>query len=72
MTAARLSHEAAAPPEAASDARSAPDIWPRGYTATVLSISQSDTWRMIRGRAVVASILAPIGNHTFSATGITA
>jgi hypothetical protein len=35
-------------------------------------ISQSDSWRRIRGRAVLASILAPIGNHTFSATGITA
>jgi hypothetical protein len=35
-------------------------------------ISQSDSWRRIRGRAVLASILAPIGNHTFSTTGITA
>ena len=42
---------------------------------TVLSeqpMKQSDAWRMIRRRAVAAGIHAPIGNHTFRATGITA
>ena len=32
----------------------------------------ADAWRMIRRRAVAAGIHAPIGNHTFRATGITA
>ena len=36
------------------------------------AMSQSDAWRMIRRRAVAAGIHAPIGNHTFRATGITA
>jgi integrase len=47
----------------------------RGHDATVLSeqpMNQSDAWRMIRRRAVAAGIFAPIGNHTFRATGITA
>jgi site-specific recombinase XerD len=47
----------------------------RGHNATALSeqpMNQSDAWRMIRRRAVVAGIHAPIGNHTFRATGITA
>ena len=47
----------------------------RGHDATVLSeqpMNQSDAWRMIRRRAVAAGISAPIGNHTFRATGITA
>jgi integrase len=47
----------------------------RGHDATVLSdqpMNQSDAWRMIRRRAVAAGIHAPIGNHTFRATGITA
>jgi integrase len=47
----------------------------RGHTATVLSeqpMIQSDAWRMIRGRAAAAGITAPIGNHSFRATGITA
>ena len=35
-------------------------------------MNQSDAWRMIRRRAVAAGIHAPIGNHTFRATGITA
>ena len=35
-------------------------------------MDQKDAWRMIRRRAVVAGIMAPIGNHTFRATGITA
>ena len=34
-------------------------------------MSQPDAWRMIRRRAAAAGI-APIGNHTFRATGITA
>ncbi len=45
------------------------------HTATVLtdqSMTQADAWRMIRRRAVAAGIMAPIGNHTFRATGITA
>ena len=47
----------------------------RGHAATVLSdqpMTQPDAWRMIRRRAVAAGIFAPIGNHTFRATGITA
>jgi site-specific recombinase XerD len=47
----------------------------RGHTATVLSeqpMMQPDAWRMIRRRAAAAGIHAPIGNHTFRATGITA
>jgi integrase len=47
----------------------------RGHTAKVLSdrpMTQPDAWRMIRRRAVAAGIMAPIGNHTFRATGITA
>jgi site-specific recombinase XerD len=47
----------------------------RGHTATVLSdqpMSQPDAWRMIRRRAVAVGIHAPIGNHSFRATGITA
>jgi len=47
----------------------------RGHVATVLSeqpMTQPDAWRMIRRRAALAGITAPIGNHTFRATGITA
>jgi integrase len=47
----------------------------RGHTATVLSdqpMLQSDAWRMIRRRAMTAGIMAPIGNHSFRATGISA
>jgi site-specific recombinase XerD len=47
----------------------------RGHKATVLSeqpMTQPDAWRMIRRRAVAACIHAPIGNHSFRATGITA
>jgi len=36
------------------------------------AIDQSAAWRMIRRRAAAAGIHAPIGNHTFRATGITA
>jgi site-specific recombinase XerD len=45
------------------------------HSATVLTdqaMRQTDAWRMIRRRAVAAGIHAPIGNHTFRATGITA
>ena len=35
-------------------------------------MTQPDAWRMIRRRAVAAGIHAPIGNHSFRATGITA
>jgi site-specific recombinase XerD len=47
----------------------------RGHKATVLSdqpMTQPDAWRMIRRRAVAVGIMAPIGNHSFRATGITA
>ena len=45
------------------------------HNATVLTeqpMAQADAWRMIRRRAAAAGIFAPIGNHTFRATGITA
>jgi site-specific recombinase XerD len=47
----------------------------RGHDATLLSalpMTQPDAWRMIRRRASAAGIHAPIGNHSFRATGITA
>ena len=47
----------------------------RGHDDTALSeqpMGQSDAWRMIRRRALAVGIMAPIGNHTFRATGITA
>jgi site-specific recombinase XerD len=46
-----------------------------GHKDDVLSeqpMTQPDAWRMIRRRAAVAGIHAPIGNHSFRATGITA
>jgi site-specific recombinase XerD len=45
------------------------------HSATILTdqpMRQADAWRMIRRRAAAAGIHAPIGNHTFRATGITA
>ena len=45
------------------------------HNATALTeqpMMQADAWRMIRRRAATAGIHAPIGNHTFRATGITA
>jgi integrase len=45
------------------------------HSATVLTdrpMKQDDAWRMVRRRATAAGIAAPIGNHTFRATGITA
>jgi len=47
----------------------------RGHKGTVLAdqpMGQPDSWRMIRRRAAAAGIAAPIGNHSFRATGITA
>jgi site-specific recombinase XerD len=47
----------------------------RGHTPMLLSdqpMIQSDAWRMIRRRAAATGIDAPIGNHSFRATGITA
>jgi len=44
------------------------------HNATVLTdqpMDQADAWRMIRRRAAAAGIMAPIGNHSFRATGIT-
>ena len=35
-------------------------------------MTQPDAWRMIRKRAAAVGIFAPIGNHSFRATGITA
>lgn len=46
-----------------------------GHDATVLTdrpMNQAAAWIMIRRRAAAAGIQAPIGNHTFRATGITA
>lgn len=46
-----------------------------GHDATELTdqpMSQPDAWRMIRRKAAAAGITAPIGNHSFRATGITA
>ena len=47
----------------------------RGHTANTLAgqpMRQADAWRMIRRRAAAAGIMAPIGCHSFRATGITA
>jgi len=47
----------------------------RGHNGTTLSdkpMGQPDAWRMIRRRAAAAGSMAPIGCHTFRATGITA
>ena len=47
----------------------------RGHKANILAeqpMRQADAWRMIRRRAVAAGIMAPIGCHSFRATGITA
>jgi site-specific recombinase XerD len=46
-----------------------------GHNGNALSdqaMDQSGAWRMIRRRVAAAGIHAPIGNHTFRATGITA
>src|ERR1700722_2372846 len=47
----------------------------RGHDGTALSdqpMTQVDAWRMVRKRALAAGFMAPIGNHSFRATGITA
>jgi site-specific recombinase XerD len=47
----------------------------KGWKGTALAdqpMDQSDVWRMVRRRAAAAGIKAPIGCHTFRATGITA
>jgi integrase len=47
----------------------------RGHAGSVLSeqpMMQSDAWRTIHKRALAVGILAPVGNHSFRATGITA
>jgi site-specific recombinase XerD len=47
----------------------------KGWNGAVLSeepMNQADAWRMVRRRAKAAGIKAPIGCHTFRATGITA
>jgi integrase len=47
----------------------------KGHRAVDLAdqpMLQSDAWRMIRRRALAVGIAAPIGNHSFRTTGITA
>jgi integrase len=44
----------------------------RGAVLSGQPMTQPDAWRMIRRRAAAAGIAAPIGNHSFRATGITA
>jgi site-specific recombinase XerD len=44
----------------------------RGVGLSDQPMLQSDAWRMIRKRALAVGILAPVGNHSFRATGITA
>jgi integrase len=46
----------------------------RGHGGAALAdqpMTQVDAWRMVRKRALEAGIMAPIGNHSFRATGIT-
>ena len=44
----------------------------RGTTPSVNPLHQDEAWDMVRRRALAAGIMAPIGNHSFRATGITA
>jgi integrase len=47
----------------------------RGHKVTELSgqpMAQPDAWRMFRRRAIMVGIAAPVGNHSFRATGIAA
>jgi site-specific recombinase XerD len=44
----------------------------RGVALAQDPMGQPDAWRMIRRRATAAGVFAPIGNHSFRATGITA
>jgi len=46
----------------------------RGHTAIVLSeqpMTEFDAWRMVRRRGLAVGIVAPIGNYSFHAMGIT-
>ena len=43
-----------------------------GVTLAETPMSQKDAWSMVRKRARAVGIMAPIGNHSFRATGITA
>ena len=43
-----------------------------GDTLAAKPMDQADAWCMVRRRAIAAGIMAPIGNHSFRATGITA
>jgi site-specific recombinase XerD len=43
-----------------------------GTTLAEKPMDQADAWRMVHRRALAAGIMAPIGNHSFRATGITA
>ena len=47
---------------------------PRSHGSTLSDqpMTQPDAWRMVRKRALAAGIMAPIGNRSFRATGITA
>lgn len=44
----------------------------RGTTLSGQPMGQADAWRMVRRRAMAAGIAAPVGCHSFRATGITA
>jgi site-specific recombinase XerD len=44
----------------------------RGVELALDPMGQPDAWRMIRRQAGAVGIFAPIGNHSFRATGITA
>ena len=44
----------------------------RGDRLSERPMRQTDAWRMIRRRALAAGIAAPVGCHSFRATGITA
>jgi site-specific recombinase XerD len=44
----------------------------RGVELALEPMGQPDAWRKIRKRAAAVGILAPMGNHSFRATGITA
>jgi len=41
-----------------------------GLELSLQPMTQPDAWRMIRRRAAAVGIFAPIGNHSFRATGI--
>jgi integrase/recombinase XerD len=54
------------------DLRQNPSKGHHGVELSAQPMAQPDAWRMIRRRAAAVGIFAPIGNHTFRATGITA